>query len=144
MRRCFKKNYGVTPMQYLFNFRMREASRMLKSRQAYLVEMLSEYCGFSDRFYFSKCFKKQYGLTPMQYRKSKGTKCNWLQSLLRAFKRAPVISARFLSEKRRPKRWGSGFARPAGANCPCRPLSFSLRSSYFVRRAFKKGKRKRP
>lgn len=74
MRRCFKKDYGVTPMQYLFTFRMREASRMLKSRQAYSVETLSEYCGFSDRFYFSKCFKKQYGLAPQQYRKKEGIK----------------------------------------------------------------------
>lgn len=68
LRRCFKENYGTTPMQYLGNFRLKQAEQMLKSRQNYTIELLSEYCGFSDKFYFSKCFKKRYGLSPQNYR----------------------------------------------------------------------------
>lgn len=72
LRRCFKKDYGVTPMQYLNRFRLRQAELRLISRQHYTVEMLASYCGFADKFYFSKCFKKQYGLSPDKFRKQRG------------------------------------------------------------------------
>jgi len=33
------------------------------------VTAIAERCGFFDSFYFSRCFKKRYFLSPLQYRK---------------------------------------------------------------------------
>ena len=61
---------GTTPMQYIMDLRLEQA-RDLLSETDLQVSLISERCGFSDPFYFSRCFKKRYTLSPRQYREYK-------------------------------------------------------------------------
>ncbi len=67
-RRCFKEKTGQTPLEYLTRLRINKA-RMLLTESAFAgVADVAMKCGFRDSFYFSTCFKKTVGCSPMQYR----------------------------------------------------------------------------
>ena len=67
--RCFKKYIGMTPTEYINNFRLSQAAKLLTSTELSLVE-ISLRCGFESQSYFGKLFKKRYGVTPLNYRKN--------------------------------------------------------------------------
>ena len=54
---------------YLNGLRMKHAAELLESGVYNISETASE-CGFRDALYFSKAFKKAFGVSPKQYRKS--------------------------------------------------------------------------
>lgn len=68
IKRCFKADFGVTPIEYITSTRMNRAAELLKSGHMYTVEHISEVCGFSDKFYFSRAFKRFYGMSPSSFR----------------------------------------------------------------------------
>ena len=70
IRRVFKEDFGETPMDFLDGLRLAQAKVLLKKLPDHSVAEISEQCGFADRFYFSRFFKKQTGMTPSQYRKA--------------------------------------------------------------------------
>lgn len=55
---------------YLSGLRMKHAAELLESGVYNISETASE-CGFRDAMYFSKAFKKAFGVSPKQYRKSR-------------------------------------------------------------------------
>jgi len=65
--RQFKKNYHVTPHQYVINRRLERAKRCITHSDAPLADVCFM-TGFRDASSFSKLFKKRYGLSPQQYR----------------------------------------------------------------------------
>ena len=67
--RIVKKAYTQTPYDFALERKMRVAKQMLKSTSMSVRE-ISEALGFSNEHYFSSCFKKHTGLTPLKYRKS--------------------------------------------------------------------------
>ena len=68
-RRCFKEETGKTPLEYLTSLRIRQAKTLLLQDNFISVENVAFNCGFTDNLYFSTCFKKHVGISPMQYRK---------------------------------------------------------------------------
>lgn len=66
MRR-FKKETGLTPMEYLCGIRMKNA-RMLLKESDFSVSETAEKCGFETEEKFRVRFKENYGVTPEQYR----------------------------------------------------------------------------
>jgi AraC-like DNA-binding protein len=46
------------------------AGQMLKNTNL-TVAQVSEHLGYSEQFYFSRCFKQSFGMSPREYRKSK-------------------------------------------------------------------------
>jgi len=68
MWHVFKKRTGKTVTQYVQYRRLKEAKRLLVESHRSLTE-IAILTGFADRNYFSKWFKRQEGVTPMQYRK---------------------------------------------------------------------------
>lgn len=70
-RRCFKAEFGSSPLEYLIKLRMTRAQELLAQDSFLGVEGVATRCGFADSFYFSTCFKKHTGLSPMVYRKQK-------------------------------------------------------------------------
>lgn len=66
MRR-FKKETGVTPMEYLGGIRMKNAQKLLKGSDCSLSE-IAEKCGFETEEKFRARFKESFGVTPEQYR----------------------------------------------------------------------------
>ena len=50
--------------------RMKEAADLLSMTQMKILEIASK-CGYSDQHYFSYCFRKYYGMTPMKLREER-------------------------------------------------------------------------
>ena len=69
MRRCFKAQTQTTPNNYLTELRIERAKQLLLTNSYESIESISSKCGFRDPFYFSTCFKKHTGLSPLRYRK---------------------------------------------------------------------------
>ena len=62
----FKKNMGITLVQYINNMRIQTSCELMK-RNITCIKDIAFMCGFSDSLYFSKLFKKQMGLSPRDY-----------------------------------------------------------------------------
>lgn len=77
IRRCFKSETQKTPLSYLIDLRLDRAKQLLVMPKYESIEIISEKCGFRDSFYFSTCFKKHTGLSPLQYRKINLTKTSF-------------------------------------------------------------------
>jgi len=69
MRRRFKAQTQKTPNNYLTELRIERAKQLLVMPTYDSIGVISAKCGFQDPFYFSSCFKKHTGLSPLQYRK---------------------------------------------------------------------------
>ncbi len=65
-RRLFKEIHSVSPARYVINLRLEYASQLLRSK-LYTVSEVSEKSGFCDVKYFSKTFKKHYGVSPGKF-----------------------------------------------------------------------------
>lgn len=69
LRKLFKKELGVTPHKYLSDKRLQTAADMLT--YGYLdsnnIAEISQQCGFREPLYFSRVFKKKYGVAPSYY-----------------------------------------------------------------------------
>ena len=63
----FKKECGETLTEYVNRKRMETAAFVL-SHSDKQIQVVAEECGILDVNYFIKLFKKQYGMTPTQYR----------------------------------------------------------------------------
>lgn len=68
----FKKETGKTLGTYIAECRLSEAKSLLLYTEMTLSEISSYLC-FSSQSYFQNVFKKEYGVTPMQYRKQHHT-----------------------------------------------------------------------
>ncbi|MBR2188403.1 MAG: helix-turn-helix transcriptional regulator [Eubacterium sp.] len=66
--RCFHTTLGTTPIQYVRQFRLQEAARMLSSTNKKIAE-IGIACGFRNISYFTKTFREQRGCTPGEYRR---------------------------------------------------------------------------
>lgn len=64
--RKVKELAGVTPTDFLRNYRLKKAAAMLR-RKAGNVNEVAYATGFGSPAYFSKCFKAVYNITPTEY-----------------------------------------------------------------------------
>ncbi len=64
----FKKETGTTPIAYLNQLRMKKAAEALTNSDESISE-ISASVGILDPNYFVKCFKREYKMTPSEYRK---------------------------------------------------------------------------
>lgn len=68
LAREFKKEYGVTVIQYILSKKITQAKSLLRYTEL-PIEEISLQCGIGDASYFNKVFKKLEGMTASQYRK---------------------------------------------------------------------------
>lgn len=65
-RRLFTQCYGISPKQYILELRIRKAKQLLTDgRQS--ITAVSEQCGFSGVYHFSRFFKERTGLSPTDF-----------------------------------------------------------------------------
>ncbi len=65
----FKRQFGVSPIAYLNDYRLSRASELLKNGDL-SIEYIACRVGIGDFRYFSKIFKRKYNSTPSAYRKT--------------------------------------------------------------------------
>ncbi len=65
--RQFRKNYHITPHQYLINRRLDRAKNSILNSSASLTDICFM-IGFNDISSFSKLFKRKFGLSPQRFR----------------------------------------------------------------------------
>jgi AraC-like DNA-binding protein len=53
----------LSPNEFIKTIRLKKSAHLLRSRN-YNVSEVADMVGFKDPFYFSKCFKKQFGRSP--------------------------------------------------------------------------------
>lgn len=72
LRKLFKKEVGITPLEYMTGMRMKKAETLLNSMRSdeYSVTEIANMCGFDDPLYFSRVFKKKYQCSPSNYARS--------------------------------------------------------------------------
>jgi transcriptional regulator GlxA family with amidase domain len=64
--RLFKKEIGISPVEYIILERIKLAKQLLQDQSMY-VKNVSYEAGFEDANYFIRAFKLHEGITPKQY-----------------------------------------------------------------------------
>lgn len=67
--KVLKDAKGQTLRQYIINYRLKLAKRLLELTEKSINEIAEE-CGFTDASYFTKTFRTNFGMTPKDYRNS--------------------------------------------------------------------------
>ncbi|MTW84389.1 helix-turn-helix domain-containing protein [Virgibacillus dakarensis] len=67
----FKKDIGISPIEYLNQVRIRESQILLETTN-YNIAHIAEFIGFSSQSFFAQAFKRATGQTPSKYRKKAG------------------------------------------------------------------------
>ena len=62
-----KSIVGMSPVDFLRHLRIQQAEELV-TKSGYSFSQIAYQVGFSDPKYFSKCFKKETGMTPTEYR----------------------------------------------------------------------------
>lgn len=71
--RIFKEKTSVSINAYINNLRMTKAGELLKDKNSYIKEVAAS-VGFEDQLYFSRLFKRYYGMTASEYRAAEHSK----------------------------------------------------------------------
>lgn len=66
----FKELTGVSPKQYIINFRLQKAKELMCNTNLN-IRQIASLIGFDDQLYFSRLFRKYENLSPLDYIKNK-------------------------------------------------------------------------
>ncbi|NLR91516.1 helix-turn-helix transcriptional regulator [Flammeovirga agarivorans] len=66
-KREFQKVYGISPSKYIMQERLVKAQELLKVSEIPVSDVAYE-VGYNDPLYFTRLFKKQFGVSPSHYR----------------------------------------------------------------------------
>ena len=64
----FKQNRGISMSKYITMVRMEAAQELIQTAELDINEIATS-VGYNDEYYFSKCFKKHFGISPSKMRK---------------------------------------------------------------------------
>ncbi|RTR02494.1 GlxA family transcriptional regulator [Halomonas nitroreducens] len=70
LQRLFKEHFGVTPASYYLSMRLDHGDNLLRKTSLDIINIANA-TGFSSTSHFSKCYRKQYGLSPRERRKAR-------------------------------------------------------------------------
>lgn len=72
VRKLFKQELGVTPHRYLSDIRLQSAAEnlALTDEDGSSISDIAHNCGFREPLYFSRMFRKRYGVSPSEYQSS--------------------------------------------------------------------------
>ncbi|HYF52519.1 MAG TPA: helix-turn-helix domain-containing protein [Planctomycetota bacterium] len=77
--RQFRKQMGLSPLQFLIRMRVKEGRRLLAAAPELTINEVARRAGFDDPKHFSKMFKKHFGSSPDEFRRE-----GWLSRSVRA------------------------------------------------------------
>ena len=65
----FKKNFGMTPIEYINTLRLDASAKEMLQNPEKRIEDIARQFGFEDYRYFGRLFKKRYGTSPRSFKK---------------------------------------------------------------------------
>jgi len=68
-RKIFAVNFGTSPQKYILRKRLSHAKSIIGSGDFDTISEVALAVGYNDPLYFSRAFKKKYGVSPLQYAK---------------------------------------------------------------------------
>lgn len=68
--RCMKRTFNYTPLEYLADYRLEYSTKLLIKTTLPISKIAYE-SGYQSVAYYSLCFKKKYGVSPLNYRKKR-------------------------------------------------------------------------
>ncbi len=68
-RKIFQSYYAVSPQKYILGKRLSHAKILIDNGDFDTISDLAASVGYSDPLYFSRAFKKKYGISPSKYTK---------------------------------------------------------------------------
>jgi two-component system response regulator YesN len=71
LSRIFKKHYTTGLNEFIHDLRMSKAMELVKTSEDLKMNDVSNLVGYRDPLYFSKCFKKQFGISFTEWKKAK-------------------------------------------------------------------------
>lgn len=69
LNRVFQKRYGISPHEFLVNYKFRYAKNLLVHSKMKVIDVATQ-IGYKNLSQFNVIFKKKFGVTPSEYRKS--------------------------------------------------------------------------
>mgnify|MGYP001163395907 FL=1 len=66
--KIFTEYIGMSPQKYILKYRLGKAVELLSQHDCFVSEAARS-CGYKDTFNFSKMFKKEYGISPSEYKR---------------------------------------------------------------------------
>ena len=69
-RKIFNANFGMSPQKYILTKRLSHAKTIIDTGDYNSISEVASQVGYNDPLYFSRAFKKKYGLSPTEYAKS--------------------------------------------------------------------------
>lgn len=69
LQKIFVKHVGITPYQYIMDYRHQIAKKLLETTEA-SIEVIARQCGYVNNAHFSTTFKQKEGMPPLTYKKS--------------------------------------------------------------------------
>lgn len=72
LTRTFHEKYGMSPKRYLMDLKLKKARRLLATTELN-ISVIASSLGFDDQFSFTRCFKKEFEISPSDYRNQSRT-----------------------------------------------------------------------
>ncbi len=69
-RKLFRTRYAASPQSYILGKRLSHAKTIIDSGDFDTISEIAASVGYTDPLYFSRAFKKKYGVSPTQYVKN--------------------------------------------------------------------------
>ena len=69
-RKIFELNYGVSPQKYILGKRLSYAKALIDNGAFDSISEIAYSAGYTDPLYFSRAFKKKYGISPSKYKET--------------------------------------------------------------------------
>jgi len=66
--RSFSNLTGLAPAEYVLHERMKRAAKLLTANRELMIKEVAALVGMPDNNYFSKVFRRTYGVSPMEFR----------------------------------------------------------------------------
>lgn len=67
--KIFKEETGESPINYLIQIRLEKAKEIIENSEGSKIKNIADQVGYKDAYHFSKLFKKNYGVSPLNYKK---------------------------------------------------------------------------
>lgn len=65
--KVFKEETGNSPINHLIQIRLEKATELMSAEPSLTIKEIAKSVGYDDAYYFSRLFKKYYGVSPSQF-----------------------------------------------------------------------------